>query len=67
MGISGGLMGQGQKKSHEKRKGDMMGIRRDGLFLDVSRYGMEGNHLNSKEMNLILYREGLWKVNSIML
>jgi len=25
MGISGGLMGQGQKKSHEKRKGDMMG------------------------------------------
>jgi hypothetical protein len=49
-------MGQGQKKSHEKRKGDMMGIRRDGLFLDVSRYGMEGNHLNSKEINLILYR-----------
>jgi hypothetical protein len=44
------------KKSHEKRKGDMMGIGRDGLFLDVSRYGMEGNHLNSKEINLILYR-----------
>lgn len=49
-------MGQGQKQSHEKRKGDMMGIGRDGLFLDVSRYGMEGNHLNSKEINLILYR-----------
>jgi hypothetical protein len=56
MGISGGLMGARPKKSHEKRKGDMMGIGRDGLFLDVSRYGMEGNHLNSKEINLILYR-----------
>jgi hypothetical protein len=45
---------QRQKKSHEKRKGDMMGIGRDGLFLDVSRCGMGENHLNSKEFNLIL-------------
>jgi hypothetical protein len=48
------LVGQKLKKSHEKRKGDMMGIGRNGLFLDVNRCGMGGNHLNSKEIYLIL-------------
>ncbi len=47
-------MGQRKKKSHEKRKGDMMGIGKDGLFLDVGRCGMGGNHFNSKEINLVL-------------
>jgi hypothetical protein len=48
------LVGQRKKKSHEKRKGDMMGIGKDGLFLDVGRCGMGGNHFNSKEINLVL-------------
>jgi hypothetical protein len=50
------LMGQWHKKTHEKRKGDMMGIGRDGLFLDVSRCVMGENHLTSKKINLILDR-----------
>jgi hypothetical protein len=36
-----------KRKNHEKRKCDMMGIGKGGLFSDVSRCGMGENHLNS--------------------
>lgn len=52
--VSQEVSGAKAKKNHEMKKGDMMGIWRDGLFLDVKRCGMWENHLNSKEINLIL-------------